>query len=191
MIKKNKFYCFLLFLLLIASTNNLQADECKKIKLSNGALWVNTSDEYKLCAYQAYENATVSLEQIVEYKKPDDWCVVMDIDDTILSTVKHIISLEAKGEKYSDEEWMEWYKKNESLPVPGAVEFTQTVKKLGGKVILITNTQPQLRELTLKNLKDFGFNYDICLMLAVPYEHDTDKILRVKDVADGIIKGYP
>ena len=191
MIEKNKFFCFLVLLLLIFITNNLQADECKKIKLNNGTLWVSSSDEYKLCACQAYENATVSLEKMVKDKKPANWCVVMDIDDTILNTVNHIIGLEERGEKYSDEEWIEWYKKNEALPVPGAVEFTQTVKKLGGKVILITNTQPQLRELTLNNLKTFGFNYDMCLMKTGSYARDTDKVLRVKDVADGNIKGYP
>ncbi len=188
MLKTNKFLCFLLLLPVLFSIHKLQANEYQKIKLSNGALWVKSSDEYKLCTYQSYINAAENLKKILEDEKNINWCVVMDIDDTILSTVNHIITLEAKGENYSDKEWMNWYKRDEAFPVPGAIEFTETVQNMGGKVILVSNTQGCLKENTLMKLKKYGINYDICLVREGPYEKDSNKLLRMKDIEEGNIK---
>jgi len=116
---------------------------------------------------------------------------VIDIDDTIISTVKYVEEYEASGTDYSDETWNLWYEKDEATPMPGAVEFTWLIKELGGKVVVITNTKYPLRQIALDKLNKFGFYYDICLMREGPYKDDKTKVERRKDVLCGTIEGYP
>jgi len=166
-------YIFVIILCFIV--HPLYGQEKSGIKLSNGVLWVNVSDEYKLCVYQAYENASESLKNILQENKPENWCVVIDIDDTALSTIQYEVLLESKGEEYSDETWIEWAVKDEGTPLPGSVEFTRLVKELGGRVVFITNTQGVLKEVTLDKLNNCGFSFDVCIFREGPYKDDKYK----------------
>ena len=185
---------FLAFFLISAFIFNITAvlaqEEEEKVRLTNGVVWVHSSDEYRICAEQAYENACESLKELAKNEEPGKWCVVIDIDDTMISTVNYVIELESQGDVYSDKTWNEWYEKKEATPIEGAVKFVNLIKELGGKVVIITNTKFPLREYTLEKLDTLGFSYDICLMREGPYKDDKTKVERRKDVLNGTIKGY-
>lgn len=186
----NKFKIISLFLILIiTNTASIKGQE-EKIRLTNGVLWVRSSEEYKLCVKQAYKQAEESLKELAKDQEPGTWCVVMDIDDTIFSTVDYTVHLEAAGQPYSDETWEKWSVETMGTVLPGAVEFSKLVKDLGGLLVIITNTKLPIKEATLEKLDYWGYNYDICLFREGPYSDDRTKVLRNKDILKGTIQYY-
>ncbi len=171
-------------------TSPVYADKTWKVKLTRDIQWVNGSEEYKLCARQAYMNAMNRLKELAKDEKPGTWCVVLDADETVISNLEFQKDLEARGVSYNDELWKEWGLKAKAEAVPGAKEFCKLVKELGGKVIIITNRKDPLREVTLKNLDDLGIPYDACILREGPYKDDKSKVERRNDVENGTIKGY-
>jgi len=182
----------LTFILVSGIVNPLAAfaDKEVRLKISNDVQWVNDSDEYKLCTYQAYLNAMNRLQELAAKEKPGTWCVVLDADETVISNVGYQKDLLATGEEYSSKSWIKWGKKAKARAVPGAVEFCKLVKKLNGKVIIVTNRKHPLREPTMKNLDKLGVPYDAVILREGPYKKDKSKVMRRADVEKGTIKGY-
>lgn len=181
---------FLVVLTLIALLIPL-AGSAKTVSLPNDIAWVMTSDTYPACVQQAYLNAINRLRILAGGKQPGTWCVVLDADETIISNVRFQAELAASGQGYSGAAWNAWCQRMEATALPGAIEFLNEVRNLGGKIIIVTNRQAPLGEPTIKNLKKVGIPFDVCLLREGVYQDDRSKARRRGDIEKGSVKNLP
>lgn len=181
-------FAALLAVALCAPTGTVSA---ARIKLSNDILWVKSSDAYNCCVQQAYCDAGRRMRDLSRGEKPGAWCVVLDVDETILSNVEFQAALQIKGTGYSGEAWDDWCNKSKATALPGAREFCAAARECGGKVIIITNRDGDVKKATLKNLDDLGFAYDACIFREGSYKGDRSKAARRADVERGSLKTLP
>lgn len=160
-------------------------------KALNALIWVKYSDEYKFCCAQSYMDGSNRLKTLAKSLKPGTWCVVLDMDETIVSNVGYELEMLKKGLDFDYKLWNEWCARAEATPLPGAVEFARLARKMGGKVIVITNRDGESREGTLKNLKKIGFPFDACILMEGPYKKDKTKTERRKDLEFGKLQTLP
>ncbi|MFH1038381.1 MAG: HAD family acid phosphatase [PVC group bacterium] len=178
---------FLLALLLAVPA----AEAAGSVTLPNDIAWVMSADTYKECVQQAYLNAMNRLTKLAEGKEAGTWCVVLDADETIISNVRFQAELAVKKQSYSKSAWNAWCSRGEAPVLPGVIEYLSLVQKLGGKVIIITNRQSPLREPTVKNLKEQGIHFDLCLLREGLYQDDRTKVMRRTDIEKGTVKDLP
>ena len=178
-------------MLLVALCAFTGAGQAARIKLSNDIAWVSSSDAYKCFVQQAYADAGRRVRDLSRAEKPGTWCVVFDADETIISNVEFQASLQARGVGYSGKAWDEWCNKGRATALPGAREFCAAVRECGGKVIIITNREEDVRKATLKNLDELGFTYDACIFREGLYRADRSKAVRRADVEGGALKTLP
>lgn len=189
----NKFNAAVLALILLLGffcLTPVYGDKTVEVKLTKDVQWVNGSEEFQLCARQAYMNAMNRLRKLAENEKPGTWCVVLDADETVISNLEFQKELQARGIGYDGSLWTEWGLKGKAAAISGAKEFCGLVQELGGKVIIITNRKDPLREATIKNLDELGIPYDACILREGPYSGDRTKVQRRDDVEKGTIQGY-
>jgi len=121
--------------------------------------WTQYSAEAEALYYQGYNIAS---NLIMDYERGASGvppAVILDIDETVLDNSPFNVHLLRQGENYSDKLWAEWCMRVEAQPLPGSVEFTQLADSLGIEVFYISNRQAQLMEVTLQNLKKYGFPF--------------------------------
>ncbi|MCX6349854.1 MAG: hypothetical protein NTV79_10220 [Candidatus Aureabacteria bacterium] len=160
-----------------------------QIQLTNDVVWVKAADEYKGCVEQIYRGAMARLRDLAKNEKAGAWCVVLDVDETVISNVDFQIELQKAGKGYDREMWDSWCQRAVASALPGAKDFCALVRELGGKVIMITNRQnPPLKYATAKNLDGQGIVYDTLLMREGAYGKDGDKTARRADIEKGDIK---
>ncbi|HYW95241.1 MAG TPA: 5'-nucleotidase, lipoprotein e(P4) family [Bacteroidales bacterium] len=114
--------------------------------------------EYKALAFQAYNTATM---QIDEYHRqmPDaeNLAVVVDIDETLLDNSPYQAKMIQLDASY-DSCWNTWCNLSAARPVPGSVECLNHADSLGFNIFYVSNRKDQyVREGTIKNLKALGF----------------------------------
>jgi 5'-nucleotidase (lipoprotein e(P4) family) len=161
----------------------------EQVKLSVDVTWVKASDEFKGCVEQIYRGAMVRLRDLAKSEKAGTWCVVLDVDETVLNNVDFQIDLAKAKKGYDRQMWNDWCLKGIAPALPGAQEYCALIRELGGKVVLITNRQnPPLKYSTAKNLDEQGIVYDALLLREGVYEKDGDKTGRRADVEKGDIK---
>jgi 5'-nucleotidase (lipoprotein e(P4) family) len=107
----------------------------------------------------------------------------VDADETILDNSqfeKEFFENPATPMKIA---WPAWVKRRQRPPVPGAMTFLTGVRKLGGKVAVVSNTAHALCPDVAANLESTGLPYDILLCRQ---ESDPDrKEGRWKRVTEG------
>jgi len=150
---------FLVTVLLIAVFHWITS----QIQVRRDIIWTSRSDEYRFTCLGLYNAAFNRLrEAVTGFKEP--WAVVMDVDDTCLSSSKYRNFKKRWRTLFYRPRWSDWCRKGEDPAVPGAADFTQRIRELGGKVVLITGRSEDLRGPTEKNLRKEGFIYDALLM---------------------------
>jgi 5'-nucleotidase (lipoprotein e(P4) family) len=128
-----------------------------------GLEWYRRSAERRALSAQAYRIATEKVEaKAAGIDGP--WGVVLDIDETTLNNSTYQQERMDLGLGYSPASWTEWVNRKAAPPMDGAVEFTQRVKQLGGKVVFVSNRLassecPQ----TAENLDAYGIPHDAML----------------------------
>lgn len=187
---KSRKKLFLTVLMLLAISIPLSAT-AQTVALPNDIAWVYASDTYLGCVQQAYLNAINRLGKLAEGKKPGTWCVVLDADETVISNVKFQAEQAAVGAGYSKDAWNAWCERMEATALPGAIEFLNEVKKLGGKIIIVTNRQAPLSKPTIKNLEKIDMPFDLCLLREGVYKDDRSKVQRRVDIEKGTLKSLP
>ena len=151
-----------------SSINQVQAaevtDDEYQQQLNNEALmsilWVQTSAEYRALCYQAYNTAIEKINmEVKKHKKKDKpLAIVLDIDDTILDTSIYDESFIDTSKRPTLENMKSWISSAAASPMPGAVDFLQSVSKKGVEIFYVTNRRaPEHVEGTIKNLEKFGF----------------------------------
>ena len=126
-------------------------------QLTQAVLWHQNSGERNALCYQAYNLATLRLDQYLASKEDDARpCVIVDIDETVVDNSP----FQAQGIK-SDfmypKYWHEWVETATAKAIPGALDFLNHAVDNNVEVFYISNRNERNREATLKNLKDLGF----------------------------------
>ncbi len=128
-------------------------------QLLNATLWVEVSSEYKALCHQAFNVARYNLKQFVETSDGSPFAVVVDIDETVLSNARYEAWLINQGVFHSGKRQKLWADAALAPALPGAVDFLNEVKEMGGEVFYITNRKDNTRDGTLQNLKNQGFPF--------------------------------
>jgi 5'-nucleotidase (lipoprotein e(P4) family) len=99
--------------------------------------WVRTAAEYEALVRQAYAVAQAQVEKEATGRAPGTWGVVLDADETVISNLTH--QVERAGQPYDETAWAAWVRRKEARALPGAAEFLNRVRALGGKIAIVTN----------------------------------------------------
>ena len=86
--------------------------------------------------------------------------MILDIDETILDNSGYQAWMVLKDTTFEPKTWTAYVNTVTSLPIPGAVEFTQYAAVRGVKVFYIPNRTAEEEPATRKNLEKFGFHVD-------------------------------
>jgi len=164
-----------------------------------GVTWMQNSAEYVLLTQQTYRAATLQLVfglqdrkwsadevQVIEggYEdKPP--AVILDVDETVLDNSAFNARNILHGTQYTTESWNAWCQEGKAEAIPGALEFIKSAEGLGVKVIYLTNRVDEVKEATIKNLNELGFQSDEANVLTKNDEagRGDDKISRRAMVA--------
>ena len=146
--------------------------------------YVRESEEYAALARQSYRVGTQAVENAARQVARGHWAVVLDIDETALDNSMYQLEIRAYGLPFSDATWLPFVARRSSPAVPGAVDFVNAVRRLGGHVAWITNRGPTTFEDTRANLESAGlWNADdhLCILNDSSYT----KRVRRMEVASG------
>ena len=153
------------------------------VPMSAPLLWSRTSAEHRALFLQTYRQAAEALEELVAGREPFTWAVSIDADETLIDNSPYQREREAAGLGYTEESWTAWVMRREAEALPGAREFLETVRRLGGKVAVVTNRGDEVCEPTEDNLRSLRLAYDV--VLCKPVGGPSDKAPRWQAVEAG------
>jgi len=117
-------------------------------------LFQQTAAEYRALCYQAFNAATVQLENETKvYKGKRKLAIITDLDETILDNSYMEAQLIKANDTFSNKTWHAWTIKGAATAVPGAVSFLQAAHKKGVEIFYISNRDTGEVAITLSNLK--------------------------------------
>ncbi|TCN55411.1 5'-nucleotidase, lipoprotein e(P4) family [Flavobacterium circumlabens] len=118
-------------------------------------LWQQTSAEYRALCYQAFNFATLRLNEIPKKEiKKGNLAIITDLDETILDNSYVGAQLIKENKQMSDAEWNRWTNASKTTEVPGAVAFLQEASKKGITIFYISNRDTASVKTTLIDLKN-------------------------------------
>ena len=120
--------------------------------------WYRASAEQHALFVQTYRNATDAAQTLAAQQASTPWGVIMDADETVLDNSMYQQSRGGRG--YTPETWETWVKAKKATPLPGAADFINRVRALGGKVSIVTNREANVCPETEANLRAIGLNVD-------------------------------
>lgn len=148
-----------------------------------GALrWVRRSAEYHAIALQTYALAADRLPALTQGLPAGTWAVVLDADETVLDNSEYERRRAVLDSGFTPASWSAWVREESAGTVPGAARFTATVRRLGGRVVIVTNRADSLCAATRANLDRLGIPNDLVLC-QLPGE--AGKNARFERVEDG------
>jgi 5'-nucleotidase (lipoprotein e(P4) family) len=136
--------------------------QCKSptAKTPNGTHWQRNALEYCQIARSQYGDALDAARRMAKTYKAHQWIVLMDADETVLDNSLFERERNRCGNDFQDAQWESWVKADMARDVPGAALFTQTVRKLGGLVAIVTNRKASDDSITQRTLKKAGIGFD-------------------------------
>lgn len=118
-------------------------------------LWQQTSAEYRALCYQAFNLATLRLNEIPRKEiKKRNLAIITDLDETILDNSYVGAQLIKENKQMTDEEWDKWTSASKTTAVPGAVAFLQEASKKGFTIFYVSNRDTTAVKSTLIDLKN-------------------------------------
>ncbi|MCX5741310.1 MAG: hypothetical protein NT062_02295 [Proteobacteria bacterium] len=129
--------------------------------LGNDLKWYQRSAERRALQLQAYGVASARIAERAAAGLPTSWGVVLDIDETSVDNSAYQHSRADLGVGFSPASWTAWVNKKAATPVAGVLAFTNEVKQLGGKVVLVSNRKAATEcAATQDNLHAIGMTFD-------------------------------
>jgi 5'-nucleotidase (lipoprotein e(P4) family) len=125
--------------------------------------WFRSSAEYRASTRQTYRLAAERLEEIAADLQPGTWAVSLDADETILDNSQYQKELAETGARFEGTTWNAWVHREAAPAIPGAAGFLAAVRKLGGKIAIVTNRGEEVCDATRSNLRKVGLIYDVVL----------------------------
>lgn len=120
--------------------------------------WYRASAEQRALFVQTYRNATDAVQQLAGAQAGKAWGVIMDADETVLDNSMYQQSRGGRG--YTPDSWEAWVRSKKASALPGAADFVNRVRALGGKVVIVTNRENNVCGETEQNLRAVGLNVD-------------------------------
>lgn len=121
-------------------------------------LWQQQSGEAKALYYQAYQLASLRLNEAIKVKTQKPKAIIVDIDETVLDNSPHQAKLIERDTTHPAY-WDEWCRLAKARPTPGALEFLNEAKQKGVEVFYISNRSQSLMEATIQNFKMWNFPF--------------------------------
>ena len=150
-------------------------------QLPDDVRWVVASAEYRAALWQAFDLATQRVEALAAGREPGTWAVSVDADETILGNVQYEVESSLRGAEFDPEAWTAWVARQEAVALPGARQFLERVRALGGVVAVVTNRRVHEAANTAANLDALGLPYDLLL----PRSESGEKEARWEAIAAG------
>jgi 5'-nucleotidase (lipoprotein e(P4) family) len=139
-------------LLLLTSFTADKPQISKNDHLTLAVLYHQTAPEYRALCYQAYNLATVRMNQIVKRKgSADGLAVVLDLDETVLDNSPFEAKCVLDNVNYPAF-WGDWCNLAKAEAVPGAAEFLNHAHALGVQIVYVSNRKEEFRKVTKDNL---------------------------------------
>ena len=118
-------------------------------------LWQQTAAEYRALCYQAFNFATLRLNEIPRKEiKKGNLVIITDLDETILDNSYVSSQLIKENKQMTEAEWNRWTAASKSTAVPGAVAFLQEASKKGITIFYVSNRDTASVKSTLIDLKN-------------------------------------
>ena len=146
--------------------------------------WVRESEEYAASTRQVYRVGTTAVENAARQVPAGRWAVILDVDETALDNSQYQLEIRAYGQPFTDATWQPFVARRSSPAVPGAVDFINAVRRLGGHVAWVTNRNQAAYEDTRANLQSAGLlapDDKVCVLSDTSYT----KRVRRAEVASG------
>lgn len=153
---------------------------------SNALHWVRSSTEYRALTIMIYRQALAAVTRLAANRSPGSWAVALDADDTVIDNTGFAREQELTRRQYEPRQWAEWVKRRARPPVPGAVAFLRSVRAMGGKIAIVTNTVQELCDDTAANFRADDLAYDVMLCRSDPQEARKEK--RWQRITEGTAK---
>lgn len=117
-------------------------------------LWQQQSAEYRALCYQAFNIASLRINQIPKKAfRKNKLAIITDLDETIIDNSYSTAQLIKEGGEYTAQSWKQWTDKSAATAVPGAVEFLQFAKQKNISIFYISNRDTSALQSTLLNLQ--------------------------------------
>ncbi len=128
--------------------------------------YMRDSEEYATLVRQVYRAAGTIITDKTRSLDKDSWSVSIDIDETALDNSAYQLELAAYGQEHSTQAFNAWVARREARAVPGAAEFVNLVRQLGGNIAWISDRDASTADATRQNLAAAGLWSDddrLCL----------------------------
>jgi 5'-nucleotidase (lipoprotein e(P4) family) len=170
----------------VAAPPPVPADEAPE--LSRAIHWVRNSAEHRALYLQTFRLAAEQLETLATGLQPFTWAIATDADETILDNSRYQKERWDQGLDYTVETWNAWTRRREATALPGARDFLETVRRLGGKIAVVTNRRESTCAATEDNLRALRLPFDV--VLCRPEQGPGDKEPRFQAVENGRASKY-
>lgn len=121
-------------------------------------LYQQRAAEYQALCFQAFNLASLQLQNELKAGHDKPLAVVVDIDETVLDNSPYQAEGITEGFGYPVR-WNDWIESASAEAVPGSLDFLLEAEKAGAEVFYVTNRKEEFREATLKNLRAKGFPF--------------------------------
>ncbi|MDT0630590.1 HAD family acid phosphatase [Rubrivirga litoralis] len=148
--------------------------------------WARRSAEHDALFLQTYRAAAEHLRAAAD-TVAGDWGVILDADETILDNSLYQQERAAAGLDYTPESWNAWVRREAAPALLGAVAFTDEVRALGGRVVVVTNRDEAVCPETRANLAAVG----VVAAAVLCRTDEGDKTARFEAVERGGADGLP
>lgn len=138
----------------IAAQDRVPASQntCNPKTLS--VLWQQTSAEYRALCYQAFNLATLRINEIpAKVLRKKNLALITDLDETILDNSSLEAQMILDNQQYQSSAWKKWTNLEAAAAVPGAAEFLNAAYAKGISIYYISNRDTGEIVSTLNNLK--------------------------------------
>jgi 5'-nucleotidase (lipoprotein e(P4) family) len=166
------------------SQNKVDSEALLSQQLTMSVLWFQQSAEMRQAYYQAYQYATMLVDNKIKSNTSDKkLAVVLDIDETVLDNSPSETELIRTGKTFNTEGWDEWIAMEKAQALPGAKTFIEYTISQGVEVFYVSNRTIESLNSTIKNLSDLNFpNADSTHVLLM--QDTSDKTERRNKIAE-------
>ncbi|NQY79441.1 MAG: 5'-nucleotidase, lipoprotein e(P4) family [Candidatus Caenarcaniphilales bacterium] len=134
--------------------HSLENIKFSKHQVDYGILWVQNSAEYSALCHQAYNIASLKLEQkLVQKKSTKKAAIILDLDETVLDNSPFQAKLFLNQDEYTSEAWDHWVELAEAEAIPGAKTFLDSINPQKVEIFYVSNRHIKHLDATLDNMK--------------------------------------
>lgn len=141
--------------------------------------WFRNAAEMRGVYLEVYRAAGEQLDKVASQNAPQTWAVILDADETVIDNSTFQVELNAANAVYTEAAWKTWVFREAATALPGAVEFTRLVHRLGGKVVIVTNRDNSYCAPTSENLAKDSIEADLVLCRPTPSGDKNPRFLSV------------